>query len=268
VDNRTFKRLLYQVLAPAPAHQDSTAFLPRLRRALPLRGLVWRGGTTEGSPPYPEPLRAVCSEVPHQICEFHLLKELTTALLRAVATARKTLAARLPTLKRGRPSTPAAQRAVRHRERRQQKSGELFAQRSRFVQPDLTPADRQGVPRITRGLPQVRTLRALREEVSRFCDRRCRPDTALAQLAKLRHRVLRFKKLGTILTKLRSPHLDKALTCLDDKLLPSTSNAVERGTRRHRKMQKTIACALRSTSTTASPWTCSGIHSRTAARTP
>ena len=50
----------------------------------------------------------------------------------------------------------------------------------------------------------------------------------------------RFKSVGQILTKLRSPHLDKALTFLDDKLLPSTSNAVERGNRRHRKMQKTV----------------------------
>jgi len=30
------------------------------------------------------------------------------------------------------------------------------------------------------------------------------------------------------------------LTFLDDSLLPSTSNAVERGNRRHRKMQKTV----------------------------
>jgi hypothetical protein len=37
-----------------------------------------------------------------------------------------------------------------------------------------------------------------------------------------------------------SPNLEKALTFLDDKLLPSTSNAVERGNRRHRKMQKTV----------------------------
>ena len=40
--------------------------------------------------------------------------------------------------------------------------------------------------------------------------------------------------------KLFSPNLQKALTFLDDKLLPSTSNAVERGYRRHRKMQKTV----------------------------
>ena len=46
--------------------------------------------------------------------------------------------------------------------------------------------------------------------------------------------------MGKTLTKLFSPNLEKALTFLDDKLLPSTSNAVERGNRRHRKMQKTI----------------------------
>jgi hypothetical protein len=35
--------------------------------------------------------------------------------------------------------------------------------------------------------------------------------------------------------------LEKALTFLDDRLLPSTSNAVERANRRHRQMQKTVS---------------------------
>jgi hypothetical protein len=34
--------------------------------------------------------------------------------------------------------------------------------------------------------------------------------------------------------------LEKALTFLDDKLLPSTSNAVERGNRRYRKRQQSV----------------------------
>jgi hypothetical protein len=42
------------------------------------------------------------------------------------------------------------------------------------------------------------------------------------------------------LQKLFSPTLEKALVFLDDKLLPSTSNAVERGNRRHRKMQGSV----------------------------
>jgi len=240
VDNRTFKRLIYQVLDHDPNHQDITAFLRRFQAALRQRSLALNGVTTDASPLYPEPLQAVFGEVLHQICEFHILKELTKAILRAVAKVREKLAARKPTLKRGRPSTPAAKRAVRQRERLQQKIADLFEHRYLFVQHDLTPAERQRLQRITRGLPQLRTLRAIMEEVYRLFDRRCRTDTALAKLAKLRQRVRRFKEVGKILSKLQSPNLDKALTFLDDKLFPSTSNAVERGNRRHRKMQKTV----------------------------
>ena len=78
------------------------------------------------------------------------------------------------------------------------------------------------------------------DQVYRLFDRRCRTDTALAKLARLRRRVSRFKDLRQTLKKLFSPNLEKALTFLDDSLLPATSNAVERGNRRHRKMQKTV----------------------------
>ena len=240
VDNRTFSRLLYPVRDHDPDPHDIIAFFRRFRMALQLRGLALRGVTTDGSPLYPEPLQVVFGAVPHQICEFHILKELTKAILRTVATVRKDLAARKPTLERGRPSTRAAKRAVHHRERLQQKIGDLFAHRYLFVQHDLTPAERRTLHHITRGLPQLRMLRTIMEEVYRLFDRRCRTDSALAKLAKLRQRVRRFKHVGKILNKLRSPNLDQALTFLDDKLLPATSNAVERGNRRHRKMQKTI----------------------------
>ena len=99
---------------------------------------------------------------------------------------------------------------------------------------------RRTLLRTTRGLPKLRTLRDIMEEVYRLFDRRCRTDTALAKLAQLRQRVRRFKEVGKILRKLQTSNLEKALTFLDDKLFPSTSNAVERGNRRHRKMQKTV----------------------------
>ena len=65
-------------------------------------------------------------------------------------------------------------------------------------------------------------------------------DTALEKLAKLRRRIRCFTTLRDTLKKLSSPNLEKALTFLDDSLLPVTSNAVERANRRHRKMQKSI----------------------------
>jgi len=240
VDNRTFKRLLYQVLDHDPDHRDVTAFFHRFRMALRLRRLTLKGVTTDGSPLYPDPLREVFGGVPHQVCEFHILKELTKAVLRAVAKVRKHLAAKKPAGQRGRPATAAAKRLARRRLRLQQRIADLFEHRHLFVQHDLTPAGRRKLQRITRGLLQLRALRGIMEEVYRLFDRRCRADTALAKLARLRQRVRRFKQLGTILDKLRSPNLAKALTFLDDKLLPATSNAVERGNRRHRKMQKTI----------------------------
>jgi Transposase len=240
VDNHTFKRLLYQVLDHDPEHKDIEAFLRRFDQALRQRGLVLRGVTTDGSPLYPEPVQAIFGEVPHQICQFHVLKELTKALLQAVAQVRKTLAAGNPKVKRGRPSTPTAKHAVRQRQQVQQKIAALFAHRYLFVQHDLTLAQRRTLQKITRGLPHLRALRAIMEEVYQLFDRRCRSDTALTKLAKLRQRGRRFKHVGKLLSKLHSPNLDKALTFLDDKLLPSTSNAVERGNRRHRKMQKTV----------------------------
>src|SRR5438093_4892078 len=202
VDNRTFKRLLYQVLDHDPDHADITAFFHRFRMALRLRSLALQGVTTDASPLYPEPLREVFGNVPHQICEFNIIKELTKAILRAVAKVRKTLAERKLPAKRGRPATAEAKRAARQRQRLQNKIADLFEHRYLFVQHDLTPAEHRTLQNITRGLPHLRTLRDIMEEFYRFFDRCCRTDTALATLAKLRRRVRRFSKVGKILIKL------------------------------------------------------------------
>ena len=42
--------------------------------------------------------------MPHQLCTFHVLKEVTKAVLSAVAKLRKDLAAGAPKLPRGRPA--------------------------------------------------------------------------------------------------------------------------------------------------------------------
>lgn len=122
----------------------------------------------------------------------------------------------------------------------ERKVGDLFQHRYLFVQHSLTPAQHRTLLRITRGRPELRTLRDLMDQVYRLFDRRCRTETALAKLARLRRRVRRFQWIGQALQKLFSPNLEKALIFLDDKLLPSTCNAVERSNRRHRKMQKTV----------------------------
>jgi hypothetical protein len=239
VDNHTFRRIVYEVLDHDPTHADIRRFFRHFKSLLEARGLTLKGITTDASPLYPTPLAEIFGGIPHQICEFHTLAELTKAILRASSKIRKTLAAGLPKLGRGRPGK-ALRRVARRAERLRKRIAELFEHRHLLVQHYLTPAECRTLRRITRGRAHLRTLRSIMEEAYRLFDRRCRTETALAKLARLQRRVRRFKKVGRVLHKLFSPNLEKALVFLDDSLLPSTSNAVERGNRRYRKMQKSV----------------------------
>lgn len=239
VDNRTFKRLFFQVLNHDPTQDDVIAFFQRFQLALQARHLTVQGITTDGSPLYPPAIQAVWGAVPHQLCEFHILKDLNLAILRTVAQVRKQLAAQQPKLGRGRPSG-AKRKLAQKRQRLQAKIADLFQHRYLFVQHHLTEAERATLHQITRGLPHLRALREITDEIYRLFDRRCRTDTALAKLARLRQRVHRFTQLSQILKGLFSSNVERALTFLDDRLLGATSNAVERGNRRYRKMQKTV----------------------------
>jgi hypothetical protein len=164
---------------------------------------------------------------------------LTNAVLSAVAGERRRLAAGAPKPPRGRPGK-AASRAARRKRRIERKVGDLFAHRWLFVRRQPTASERATLVRITRGLPHLRRLRELMEDVYRLFDRRCRTATALAKLAALRARLRRFGWLRAVLKTLLSPGLEKALVFLDERLMGATSNAVERGNRRYRKMQKTV----------------------------
>jgi len=223
----------------------------------------------------------VFGQTPHQVCQFHIIKDITgsgpsrgQAVLRAVSKERKRLTALVPKQPRGRPAKAhiaprRATFALAGRIKRQQnKISDLFTDRHLFVRRSLTPAEQREFVRITRGLPHLRALRqkvALRGAIMDLVyglfesgplrgHRRCRVATAQAKLARLRNRISHFKNLHKTLQPLFSPNLEKALTFLDEggrsrghKLLPSTSNAVERsksgpsrGHRRFRKMQASI----------------------------
>ena len=142
------------VLDHAPTHDDIRAFLGRLKTALSARDLTLLGVTTDGSALYPEPLREVCGKVPHQICEFHLVAEVAKAVLGAVASVRKALAAKQPKLPKGRPGTPAAKQAARTKKRLTEQRAALFTSRYLFVQRHLNKTERKTLWRVSRGWPQ------------------------------------------------------------------------------------------------------------------
>src|SRR5215510_4001712 len=108
VDNRCYKRLLYDVLDHDPTHEDIRAFLGRRKTALAARDWTLRGIPTDGSPLSPTPLAEVFRGVPHQLCQFHVVQDIAKAVGKAVSSARQRLAAPQPTLPRGRPRIKAA----------------------------------------------------------------------------------------------------------------------------------------------------------------
>jgi hypothetical protein len=244
VDNRTYKRLMYRVLDKSPTSEDILELLQSFRDVLSQRELILFGITTDGSALYTEPVQTVFPGVRHQICEFHVKKEVNKAVLKAVAQVRRELKQTKTKRKRGRPSTKEEKAAVRKNERIQAKITALFDHRFLFVQKELSVEERKTFLEITRALPrkyspELRKLREIVEEVYRLYECCCR-RSALEKLRKLRERLRRFGWLSDVLKKLESPTIDRSLFFLDDKQLPSTSNAVERGNRRFRKMQKTV----------------------------
>jgi hypothetical protein len=137
VDNRQYNRLAFAVLDQDPTHDDVYAFLKEFRGQREKRGRVVRGITTDGSPLYPKVLNDLWPDVPHQLCAFHVLKEITKAILHAVAKLRKEMTADIPKQPRGRPSKQLLGR-VRKAARQKQRVADLFEHRHLFVRHHLS----------------------------------------------------------------------------------------------------------------------------------
>jgi hypothetical protein len=239
VDNRRFRRLAYCVLEHRPSEAEVQRFFEHFQAALQPYGLRVRGVSTDGSWLYPGPIARVFGPVPHQLCRFHIMQDVVRQALHAAAQVRKHLSSTAPQLPRGR--VPARRQPLLRRCRRiTQQVADLFEHRYLFVQQHLSAAQRTTLKCLTRGQPLLRRLRQSMDQIYHLFDRRCGSGTARVRLTALRQQVSCFPELRCTLKKLFSPQMEQALTFLDDKLLPSTSNAVERANRRHRKMQKTI----------------------------
>jgi hypothetical protein len=197
VDAHRQRRRRCEVLEPDPTPADLLWFLARRNEHIPTRGHTVLGITTDGPPLSPLPIRLARGPIPHQVGQFHLLRERTKAVLGVLARLRKRLAAPAPPPPRGRPrQTPEARRRHRKAQAVRQPVAALFEHRDRFLRHRLTAAQRATLRPLLRYGRPWRALRAIRDEVDRRFDRRSRSDTALAKLASWRQRVRRCRRLG------------------------------------------------------------------------
>ena len=140
----------------------------------------------------PRPSAEVFGEVPHQICSFISSPRWSKRWWGPWPAPARAWQPSNPNCAKGRPSTPAAKQAARTKKRLAAQRAALFTHRYLFVQRHLNKTERKTLWRISRGLPQLHALRAIMEQVYALFDRRCRTQTALDKLAKLRRRLQRF----------------------------------------------------------------------------
>lgn len=245
VDAVSGRRLMYDVLPDAPGHPIGHAqvrpLLQRLHRALTARRLEARGLVSDGSMLYRQLVGEVFGpSVPHQVCRFHVMHAIHLAALHAVAGLRQRLKEALPRATRGRPRKTAADQArVRQLQEGRRRVRELFENRYLLVRRTLTPAQRRRLLHVTRGLPDLRRLWRMVTRARRLFDRRRRRRAALARLRRLQRDVVRLP-IGAALAAVLKRNVARALTFLDDRRMPATSNAVERANRRYRKVQNSV----------------------------
>lgn len=216
-------------------------FLDTLRQ----HGFLPQVVVTDGSNLYPSLLAELWPHARHQLCVFHVIKDINDHVFDALRRLRRKLAQRRGR-KRGRGRPSKAQRRARARQGKTRKEQSYFVWKHRHLivtRPEkLNGRERRWLSQMFRYLPELRTLREFVLDVYRLFD----PEQSRHQARCRRAALVKNPKF------LADPDLAKALAMLDpekfDKMIaylhsPSgkrvrTNNHVERTNRRIRHFEK------------------------------
>lgn len=156
-------------VAFALVSKNDRAHMERFLNNLKTWGLTPRAVVTDGSNLYPAVLRQLWPDARHQLCVFHVIKDINELILDAVrrlkaAMTRRGQAGRKK--KRGRPSRRAKVAASRRGPTMKEKAHFVFKHRYLIVKrrENLTDSDRDDLTRMLEYLPDLSVLR-------RFADR-------------------------------------------------------------------------------------------------
>ena len=245
------------LLATAPLGDFAVAFslvekndqphMERFLRRLKRLGLEPDVVITDGSSLYPAVLAKLWPEAEHQLCVFHVIKDINEHVLDAVKRMRRELSRRGNRgrkRKRGRPTK--AQRAYRKRRKTTLKERAHFIMKYRHLivtrKEKLSKTDRKRLRKMFEYLPGLRTLRTFVERMHRLFDADqsehqayCRRAALVAnpafqkvpELAKAMN-MLEPKQFAKMIAFLRTPAAKRI----------RTNNHVERANRKLRHYEK------------------------------
>jgi hypothetical protein len=219
----------------------------RFLRNLARWGLQPEVVVSDGSNLYPELLAEIWPDAQHQLCVFHLLRDVLNQVLDAVRRLRQAQARRGRAGRRRRPGRPSKRQAARRRQRGPTaKEKAAFVWKHRFLivkrAAKLTQAEKEDLERMLAYLPELRLLRSFSQDLYRLLD-----DSKTLRVARWRWTWLRYdpkyqevSELVKALELLAEPKLTKAMAFVGRPAgrQVRTNNHAERLNRRLRFAEK------------------------------
>ena len=221
--------------------------LGRFLRNLARWGLRPQVVVSDGSSLYPGLLAAIWPEAQHQLCVFHLLRDVLDKVLDAVRRLRRAQARRGRAGRKRQRGRPSKRQQARRRQRgptAREKAAFVWKHRFLIVKrtAHLTPSERDDLKQLFAYLPELRTLGSFSQDLYRLLD-----DSATLRVARWRWTWLRYDpeyqevgELVAALELLAEPKLTKAMAFVQQPLGSQvrTNNHVERMNRRLRFAEK------------------------------
>ena len=203
---------------------------------------------TDGSPLYKGALAEVWEGVLHQLCVFHVIKEVNKLILDALRAVKNRLGRqgnKGRRKKRGRRSRDAAKRdAARAKRTRKEEAAFLWGHQHLVVKKDetMTEEERKDLDEMMRIAPEVGTLRKFTREFYSLFERRLTQRQARCRRTRLvnSHEYQADPFLAKAIKKLGRERFEKMIVFLGrDDDAERTTNHVERNNRAFRLVQKT-----------------------------
>lgn len=202
---------------------------------------------SDGSSLYPELLAQIWPDAKHQLCLFHLLRDVLNKVLEGVRRLQRAQARRGRAGRKRRRGRPSKKHQTRRRQRGPTaKEKAAFVWKHRFLivkrTVKLTKAEREDLEKMLAYLPELRTLRSFSQDIDRLLD-----DSQTLRVARWRRTWLRYdprykevEELMRALDLLDEPKLAKAMTFLGqaEGKQVRTNNHVERLNRKLRFAEK------------------------------
>jgi transposase-like protein len=222
-------------------HMD--AFL----QALKDRGLDAQVIITDGSPLYKDALQRYWAEVEHQLCVFHVIKDVNKLILdgvRAIKNRIKRQGNKGRKKRRGRPSKKAQQQ-------RQRRDGMSKKQQASFIwehqylivrkPDDLSEQDKANLALLFQIAPELKLFRQFNQQFYRLFEKGITKQCARSRRTRIVHQASYQANafLAKALKKIGKDKFDKMIVFLGWENGQRTNNHVERNNRVFRMMQKT-----------------------------